>query len=79
MTGNGKPVVREDGIVLEAKGKIMYLTAKSNVKFEYCTWSTEPKTDYDDPNKGKYTVGVKAEIPAGRIGDFEVVISPEKK
>ena len=30
-------------------------------------------------NDGKYTVGIRAEIPAGRIGDFEVVISPDKK
>ena len=79
MTGNGEPVVREDGIILKANGKTMYLRADGNVKFEYCTWSTEPKMYYDDPNDGKYTVGIRAEIPAGRIGDFEVVISPDKK
>ena len=79
MTGNGEPQVREDGIVLTANGKTMYLKAKSNVKFTYCTWSTDPKVDYDDPNEGKYTVGIRAIIPSGKAADFEVVLSPDEK
>lgn len=79
MTGSGEPEVRNDGIVLTANGKTMYLKAESNVKFEYSTWSTEPKMDYDDPNEGKYTVGIIAEIPSGKIADFKVVLSPDEK
>ena len=79
MTGNGEPQVREDGIVLTAEGKTMYLKARSNVKFTYSTWSAEPKMDYDDPNEGKYTVGITAEIPRGNAADFEVILSPYEK
>ena len=79
MTGSGEPEVRNDGIVLTANGKTMYLKAEGNVKFEYSTWSTEPKMDYDDPNEGKYTVGIIAEIPSGKIADFKVVLSPDEK
>lgn len=79
MTGNGEPQLREDGIILTANGKTMYLKAKSNLQFTYCTWSTEPKEDYDDPNVGKYTVGIHAVIPSGKAADFEVVLSPDEK
>ena len=79
MTGSGEPEVRNDGIVLTANGKTMYLKAEGNVKFEYSTWSTEPKMDYDDPNEGKYAVGIIAEIPSGKIADFKVVLSPDEK
>ena len=37
------------------------------------------KMDYDDPNEGKYTVGIIAEIPSGKIADFKVVLSPDEK
>ena len=38
-----------------------------------------PIRDYDDPNEGKYTVGIIAEIPSGKIADFKVVLSPDEK
>ena len=79
MTGSGEPEITNDGIVLTANGKTMYLKAEGNVEFEYCTWSTEPKMDYDDPNEGKYAVGIIAEIPSGKIADFKVVLSPDEK
>ena len=79
MTGSGEPEITNDGIVLTANGKTMYLKAEGNVKFEYSTWSTEPKMDYDDPNEGKYAVGIIAEIPSGKIADFKVVLLPDEK
>ena len=34
--------------------------------------------DYDDPNDGKYIVGITALIPVGTVADFKVVLTPDK-
>ena len=39
---------------------------------------TEPQKDYDEPNEGKYVVGIQAKIPMGELGDFKVVITPNE-
>lgn len=78
MVGNGEPVVTKKMIILSAEGKTMYLKAKSNIKFKYRTWSAEPKAEYDDPNEGKYIVGIEAWIPMGTMADFKVVLTPDK-
>lgn len=75
MVTNGEPVVKKKMIVLKADGKTMYLKARSNMKFKYMTWSAEPQKDYDEPNEGKYVVGIQAKIPMGELGDFKVVIT----
>lgn len=79
MVTNGEPVVKKKMIILNAEGKTMYLKAKSNVNFKYVTWSAEPKAEYDDPNEGKYIVGIKAQIPLGETADFKVVLTPDEK
>ena len=48
------------------------------MKFKYCTWSAEPKKDYDVPNEGKYIVGIEAEVPQGTTADFKVTLTPDK-
>ena len=78
MVGNGKPEVKKNMIILSAEGKTMYLKAKSNIKFKYCTWSAEPKAEYDDPNEGKYIVGIEAIISSGTMADFKVILTPDK-
>ena len=79
MVTNGEPIVKSNMIILNADGKTMYLKAKSNVKFKYVTWSAEPKQKYDEPNEGKYIVGIQARIFSGETADFKVVLTPEKK
>lgn len=78
MVTNGVPVVKKNMIVLTAEDKTMYLKANSNIKFKYTTWSAEPKADYDDPNDGKYIVGITALVPVGTMADFKVVLTPNK-
>jgi hypothetical protein len=78
MVTNGKPAVKKNMIVLTAGGKTLYLKARSNVKFKYTTWSAEPKVYYDDPNEGKYIVGIESKIPLGETGDFKVVLTADK-
>lgn len=78
MVTNGEPTVKKNMIILNADGKTMYLKARSNVKFKYATWSAEPKTDYDEPNEGKFIVGIKAQIYSGENADFKVVLTPDK-
>ena len=78
MVTNGEPTVKKNMIILNADGKTMYLKARSNVKFKYVTWSAEPKTDYDEPNEGKFIVGIKAQIYSGENADFKVVLTPDK-
>ena len=79
MVTNGEPVVKSNMIILNADGKTMCLKAKSNVKFKYVTWSAEPKQYYDEPNDGKYIVGIQARILPGETADFKIVLTPEKK
>ena len=78
MVTNGVPVVKKKMIILTADDKTMYLKAEGNVKFKYCTWSAEPKKDYDVPNEGKYIVGIEAEVPQGKTADFKVTLTPDK-
>ena len=78
MVTNGEPVVKKNMIILTAGGKTVYLKAQSNIKFKYATWSAEPKVDYDDPNEGKYIVGIASKIPYGETGDFKVVLTADK-
>ena len=78
MVTNGEPEVKKNMIILKADGKTMYLKAKSNIKFKYMTWSAEPKTDYDEPNEGKFIVGIKAEIYSGETADFKIVLTPDE-
>ena len=78
MVTNGEPVVNKNMIILNSDGKTMYLKAKSNIKFKYKTWSVEPKTDYDEPNEGKFIVGISADIYSGEIADFKIVLTPDK-
>lgn len=76
MVSNGKPEVRKDMIVLRAEGKTMLLKADGTLKFRYTTWSAEPKAYYDNPNEGKYIVGIEADIPEGETARFTVTLSP---
>ena len=76
MVGNGEPEVMRNMIVLRAEGKTMILKAKGNVKFRYTTWSAEPKAYYDDPNDGKYIVGIESFVPEGKVAKFIVTLSP---
>ena len=53
----------------------MKLKASSDVEFKYCTWSAEPKQDYDVPNKNMIVVGVEAVVPKGVESSFTVTLS----
>ena len=54
----------------------MLLKADGTLKFRYTTWSAEPKAYYDNPNEGKYIVGIEADIPEGETARFTVTLSP---
>ena len=43
----------------------------SNTNFEW-------EGDYDEPNEGKFIVGIKAQIYSGENADFKVVLTPDK-
>ena len=78
MVGNGEPEVKKNMIILRAEGKTLIFKAKGDVKFRYATWSAEPKAYYDDPNEGKYIVGIESVVPEGRTANFKVTLSPGK-
>ncbi|MBE6251100.1 MAG: hypothetical protein E7111_05540 [Bacteroidales bacterium] len=79
MVTNGEPEVLKNMIVLRAEGKTMILKAKGSRKFRYATWSAEKKAYYDDPNEGKYIVGIEAVIPEGDFARFAVTLTPGKQ
>lgn len=75
MVTSAQPQLKKNCIVLEKSGVKMKLKARSDLKFEYKTWSAEPKESYDQPNPGVIIVGIEAEVPAGGTSDFVVTLS----
>ena len=75
MVTDAKPEVHSNCIYLEKKGVVMKLKASSDVEFKYCTWSAEPKQDYDVPNKNMIVVGIEAVVPKGVESSFTVTLS----
>ncbi|WP_080903769.1 heparinase II/III family protein [Parabacteroides sp. Marseille-P3160] len=65
-------------IKLSKNGKIMYLTVEAPVSFTLKTWSTEPATDFDEPNPGTLIVGFEAELPSNEPCHFIVKLSDKK-
>lgn len=65
-------------IKLSKNGKIMYLTVEAPVSFTLKTWSTEPATDFDEPNPGTLIVGFEAELPSNEPCHFIVKLSDQK-
>jgi hypothetical protein len=75
MVTDAVPDVKNNFILLEKKGVLMKLKASSDLEVKYCTWSTEPKEVYDDPNKNMIVVGFEAVVPEGDEASFEVTLS----
>ena len=53
----------------------MKIKASSEVAFKYCTWSAEPKAEFDSPNKNMIVVGIEAVVPAGTEASFTVSLT----
>ena len=75
MVTDAVPEVNNSHIYLEKGGEIMKLKASSEVEFKYCTWSAEPKEEFDSPNKNMIVVGIEAVVPAGTEASFTVTLT----
>lgn len=71
-------IIDKNTIELTQKGKTTYLKFHTETEFELKTWSTDPKTDYDEPNPGTTLVGLVTTIPAGKQQAINVVFSDSK-
>ena len=63
-------------ILLNKDGKKLKIEVAGNLKTDLKTWSAQPKTDYEAPNKGKIFVGFECEIPANSTAEFTVKLIP---
>ena len=75
MVTDAAPDVNDSHIYLEKGGEIMKLKASSEVEFKYCTWSAEPKEEFDSPNKNMVVVGIEAVVPAGTEASFTLTLT----
>ena len=75
MVTDAAPEVKKNCIYLEKNGVVMKLKASSELDVTYCTWSTEPKESYDEPNKNMIVIGFEAVVPAGVESSFTVTLS----
>ena len=75
MVTDAVPDVKNNFILLEKKGVLMKLKVSSDLEIKYCTWRTEPKEVYDDPNRNMIVVGFEAVVPEGDEASFEVTLS----
>jgi hypothetical protein len=67
MLTTATPQLASDHIILTQGGKTLTLKVNCSSPFVLKIWSTEPTTDYDDPNPGTVLVG------------FELQLSPHQK
>ena len=75
MVTDAAPEVKKNCIYLEKNGIVMKLKVSSDLDVTYCTWSTEPKESYDEPNKNMIVIGFEAVVPAGVESSFTVTLS----
>lgn len=70
--------IENDRVVLEKDGKKLYLMAQGVADVEWKTWTTEPGTDYDEPNPGTVMVGFEYDASGNEEVVFQVVLVPDK-
>ncbi|MFC4871080.1 heparinase II/III domain-containing protein [Negadavirga shengliensis] len=70
--------IENDRAVLTKDGKKLYLMAQGGKGVKWKTWSTEPATDYDEPNPGTIMVGFEYEASGDEDFALQVVLVPEK-
>ena len=62
--------------LLKQKGKIMRLTVLTDEKIQLKTYSTEPKEDYDAPNRGTQMIGFEVSLSSGQAARTAVLMTP---
>ena len=62
--------------LLRQKGKTMSLTLLTEAKTQLTTYSTEPKADYDAPNRGTRMVGFEVTLSSGQALRTAVLLDP---
>jgi hypothetical protein len=70
--------LEDDRAVLTRDGKKLYLMAQGGKGVKWKTWSTEPATDYDEPNPGTIMVGFEYEASGDEDFVLQVALVPEK-
>lgn len=67
MTETEVKIDDKNSFVLSVNGKKMVVKFETKLPIQLKTWSTDPKTDYDAPNKGKTLFG------------FEMILKPNSR
>ena len=62
--------------LLKIGKKVMRLSVLTDEKIQLKTWSTEPKADYDAPNRGTRLIGFEVSLSAGQAVRTVVIMSP---
>jgi hypothetical protein len=61
---------------LEKDGKQLFLKVEGLPQVKIKTWSTDPKTDYDEPNPGTILVGFEYELGPNEAAEYQVYLIP---
>lgn len=61
---------------LKKNGKTMVLRVDQPAEIQLKTYSTQPTTDYDEPNPGTMMIGFEVELPANTSGTLHVKLIP---
>ena len=64
--------------VLTKEGKTMYFTVLTDEDIQLRTYSTEPKADYDAPNRGTRLIGFEVSLSSGQAARTVVLISSSR-
>jgi hypothetical protein len=61
---------------LEKDGEKLFLKVEGLPQVKIKTWSTDPKTDYDEPNPGTIMVGFEYELEPNEAAEYQVYLIP---
>lgn len=61
---------------LEKDGEKLFLKVEGLTQVKIKTWSTDPKTDYDEPNPGTIMVGFEYELEPNEAAEYQVYLIP---
>lgn len=76
MLTSATPELGKNSIKLTKEGHSLVLKVDSPAKLTMKTWSTEPTTNYDAPNPGKYLIGFEFQLKPNQKQVVQVLLIP---
>jgi hypothetical protein len=78
LTGADVRITGKNTATLTQDGKKLFIRVESPANVQLQTWSSQPTTDYDEPNPGTIKIGFEVNVPANQAESLTVLLIPEK-